>query len=228
VVQRRWLFRVIQPQHAFTQQHRIPSGTEAFLELLQYSWKHHRNHRSQYDYEADQPIFQPAIYELGYPNIGNPSYNGTWRPTTPPDYHTLPNTLDGCQQKDLNVKATLLRHGNWDAVNNAVVWDANIPDHTIPNSLYLTQRPTCWDADLAWPPIGPDLNPMVGMIPAQRRFQGGPGSYARPNPNVYGDRYRVGDCDSHFYPYGHANSHGSGDTKCDRHAECDCHAEAYA
>ena len=115
-------------------------------------------------------IFEASIYELGYPNIGNPSYIGTFGPTTPPDYHLLPNTLDGCQQWDQNVKATIIRHGNWDSIHDAVLWDPNIPDHTLPASLYLTQKPAWWDADLPWPAIGPDLNPMVGVIPAQRRF----------------------------------------------------------
>jgi hypothetical protein len=129
-------------------------------------------------------IFEPCIFELGYPNIGNPSYSGTFGPTTPPDYHLLGNTLDSCQQWDLNVKATIIRHGNWDSVNNAVIWDPNIPDHTIPNSLYLSQKPSWWDADLPWPAIGPDLNPMVGVIPAQRRFQGGASPTPTPTPAV--------------------------------------------
>ena len=29
----------------------------------------------------------------------------------------------GCQQLDRNVKATIIRHGNFDYVNNTVVWD---------------------------------------------------------------------------------------------------------
>jgi hypothetical protein len=123
-------------------------------------------------YESSQPGFESSIYELGYPNIGNNSYTGTFGPTTPPDYSGLPNTLDGTQQWDKNVKATLIRHGNWDSVNNAVVWDASIADHTIPNSLYLTGKPAWW-GDLPWPSIGSDLNPMIGKIPAQVRYEGG-------------------------------------------------------
>ena len=124
------------------------------------------------------------IYELGFPNIGNASHNGTFiGPTTPPDYHTLSNTLDGCQQLDRNVKATLLLHGNFDYVNNAVVWDPNISDHTIPNSLYLSGKPSWWGDDLPWPPIGPDRTPMVGQIPAQQRFANGMPPPA-PTPGV--------------------------------------------
>ena len=131
------------------------------------------------------------IYELGFPNIGNASHNGTFiGPTTPPDYHTLPNTLDGCQQLDRNVKATILRHGNFDYVNNTVVWDPNIPDHTIPNSLYLSGKPSWWGDDLPWPPIGPDRTPMVGQIPAQQRFANGMPAPA-PTPGVTLESQRI-------------------------------------
>ena len=112
------------------------------------------------------------IYELGFPNIGNVSYKEKFGATNRPDYSGLPNTLEDCQQLDRNVKATILRHGNWDAVNKDVVWDNRISDHTIPNSLYLTAKPSWW-GDLPWPPIGPDRTPMTGQIPAQQRFASG-------------------------------------------------------
>ena len=111
------------------------------------------------------------IYELGFPNIGNADYTGTLGPTTTPAYHSLPNTLEGCQQLDRNVKATLLRHGNFDYVNNAVIWDATISDHAIPNSLFYSSQPSWWTSGLSWPPIGPDLTPMRGRIPAQVRYE---------------------------------------------------------
>jgi pectate lyase-like protein len=116
------------------------------------------------------------IYELGFPNIGNVSYVGTFGPTTPPNYSTLPNTLDGTQQFDGNVKATILRHGNFDYANNHTMWDPAIPDHTISNSLYLPGKPSWWGV-LPWPPIGPDRSPMVGPIPAQQRFANGMPTY---------------------------------------------------
>jgi hypothetical protein len=112
------------------------------------------------------------IYELGFPNIGNVNYTGTIGPTNPPNYRGLPNTLDGCQQLDRNVTATILRHGNWDYVNNSTVWDPSILDHIIPSSLYYSAQPGWWPASVSWPPIGPDRNPMVGQIPAQIRFLG--------------------------------------------------------
>ena len=129
------------------------------------------------------------IYELGFPNIGNAHHDGTFiGPTTPPDYHTLPNTLDGCQQLDRNVKNTIIRHGNYDYVNNAVVWDPNIPDHTIPDSLFTTQaesiaRGMIW-GNLTFPPINP-ANPSavtVDSIPAGYRFNHGTDPSGTPSP----------------------------------------------
>ena len=122
------------------------------------------------------------IFELGFPNIGNAHFHGTFGATTPPDYHTLPNTLEGCQQLDRNVKDTIIRHGNYDYVNNAVVWDPNILDHAIPNSLFYSSQPSWWTSGLPWPPIGPDLTPMTGRIPAQVRYEamGTPTSASRP------------------------------------------------
>jgi hypothetical protein len=70
---------------------------------------------------------------------------------------------------------TVFRQGNWDSVNNAIRWDEDIvnPDHGLPNSYYLTSKPSFF-GDCAWPPIGPDLAPMVTDIPAKRRYDGNP------------------------------------------------------
>ena len=120
------------------------------------------------------------FYELGYPNAGNPSYNGTFiEPTDPPDYHLEPWHLQdnnpsgsgpGMQELDRNVKATIIRHGNFDTVHNDVVWDDTISDHTIPPSLYYSSTPSWWPEGIPWPPIGPDLTPMTSEIPAQIRY----------------------------------------------------------
>ncbi len=124
------------------------------------------------------------VYELGFPNVGNAHHDGTFiGPTTPPDYSAFPNTLDACQQLDRNVKSTIIRHGNYDYANHAVVWDANILDHSIPNSLYLSGRPSWWDSS-QWPPIGSDLSPMVGTIPAQCRYMNCTTSSPTPSPTA--------------------------------------------
>jgi hypothetical protein len=64
---------------------------------------------------------------------------------------------------------SLLRHGNWDSVNKAVVWDPTITDHTLPDSYYLSAKPGWW-TNMPWPAIGPDLATMDGSIPARQRY----------------------------------------------------------
>jgi hypothetical protein len=79
-------------------------------------------------------------------------------------------------EDDPGVAATLLRHGNFDYYNNAVVWDPGIEDHAIPPSYYLDAPPSWWGACAQWPPIGPDVDGYVSadFIPAYRRFHGLP------------------------------------------------------
>lgn len=69
------------------------------------------------------------------------------------------------------LKNTVLPHGNYDYFNQFTVWDSSIPDHSLPNSYYLTSKPSFYGS-LPWPSIGPDLSPMVGSLPAERRFHG--------------------------------------------------------
>lgn len=71
---------------------------------------------------------------------------------------------------DPDVGATLFRHGNFDYVTRRTVWDAAIEDHTLPASLYRSEKPSWWPATIAWPPIGPDREPMTTTIPAEARF----------------------------------------------------------
>lgn len=122
---------------------------------------------------------QPLVYQLGFPNMGNTYHDGTTvGPGTPPDYTGQPFDLGSAQALDLHVKATLLRWGNYDYFNQATRWETNEipggipvpPDYTLPASLYLTNQPSWWNG-VPWPPIGPDLVPMVGKIPAQIRFE---------------------------------------------------------
>ena len=47
---------------------------------------------------------------------------------------------------DPNVAATLLRHGNYDYVNQDTIWDPSITNHSLPPSLYLTSKPAWFGA----------------------------------------------------------------------------------
>lgn len=82
---------------------------------------------------------------------------------------------------DATVTATILRHGNWLSVNQAVAWDPAVSDHNLPISYYLTGKPSWW-GDLRWPAIGPDLSPVVSEIPAEIRHAGRNVSSGRPLP----------------------------------------------
>ena len=75
---------------------------------------------------------------------------------------------------DPNVAATLLRHGNYDYVTNSVVWDPQISNHNLPDSLYLSRMPEWWCRETPWPPIGPDVVGYYNDIPAERRYEGLP------------------------------------------------------
>ena len=46
---------------------------------------------------------------------------------------------------DAKVAATTLRHGNFDYLTNTVKWDPAIASRTLPNSLYLTQKPAFFE-----------------------------------------------------------------------------------
>lgn len=100
------------------------------------------------DYETtDNCGGHAAIYKLGWPS----------------------DCSLGDDAIDPDVRATLLRHGNFDYVSNKAIWDDTIAEHELPGSLYLHEKPAFF-GDHAWPPIGPDLAPMVSTIPAQERF----------------------------------------------------------
>jgi hypothetical protein len=71
--------------------------------------------------------------------------------------------------QDSLTKTTLMRWGNYDTYNNTVRWESSevpsgigtyanaVPgDHVLPNSLYLSAKPSWWGT-VAWPPIGPDV-----------------------------------------------------------------------
>jgi hypothetical protein len=105
---------------------------------------------------------QSAVYENAYPAPGNTDQKTIWR-----------LGYGGPKREgkdDGNVRATLIRHGNYDSVSKATVWDPANSDHTLPPSLYKKSKPAFF-GDLPWPPIGPDVNPMCGKLPAEERYR---------------------------------------------------------
>jgi hypothetical protein len=115
------------------------------------------------------------IYKLGFPNMGNNGFTGTWGPTTPPSYIGQYSTGNGLQELDYNVKTSMIRHGNYDYKNDSVIWDPNIIDHNIPISYFRSTKPNYF-CDLQWPPFNPATPPgaysseNISRIPAGYRF----------------------------------------------------------
>ncbi len=60
-----------------------------------------------------------------------------------------------------------LEHGN--TINGTLIWDPSTPDHNLPNSYYLTEKPAFFD-DIPWPLYGPE-DGYSGRLPAQVRFE---------------------------------------------------------
>ena len=111
-------------------------------------------------YFSDERNFSeqlPTIYRFGFPNMGNNDYT---------DVSTNP-TPERMNDRDDNVLATTLLLGNFDYFHNATV----NPVKTLSPSLFYTATPDWWPSEIPWPPIGPDLKPLVSKIPAQLRFE---------------------------------------------------------
>jgi hypothetical protein len=75
---------------------------------------------------------------------------------------------NGNGETDIAV-TSLYRHGNFDTVNNDTLWSPDNPNRYLPPSLVYTERPGWWPAGTSWPFAGPDLDPMVGTLPAKAR-----------------------------------------------------------
>jgi len=86
------------------------------------------------------------IYQLGYADADfrNPPAGGT------------------------DTVTTLLRHANYDIVNNSVIYNGS-DNQDLPGSYYLAGKPS-WFGSLAWPAIGPDVSGYVTDIPAKWRW----------------------------------------------------------
>ena len=86
-------------------------------------------------------------------------------------YHLCYKDGDTCRASECDpvVKQTLLRHGNYDYANNGVVWDPAIADHDVPDSFYLSGKPSWW-GNIPWPAYGPGRD-NDNKIPAQVRYE---------------------------------------------------------
>ncbi len=135
----------------------LPKQTITWVQTTPVTWTYDSG-------TANFSYAQPTIFRLGYPYSGNNSSAGAGSPPATNQLNYI----------DLSVKSNTLIHGNWDAANQAVKWDANIPDHVVPASYYLPVKPE-WFGDLNWPPFEPANGGVMTVmsltnLPAGYRF----------------------------------------------------------
>jgi hypothetical protein len=116
-------------------------------------------------------------------------FEGLWIDDHSHDQNVVGSTLIDGPNNDISIDESVdgtLVHGNW--VDGAIQWDPGIPNHTIPDSYYLTARPSFY-GPAAWPSIGGDLGP-VCTNPAFERWEDGeatPGASA-----IFSDGFESG------------------------------------
>jgi hypothetical protein len=78
----------------------------------------------------------------------------------------------GSNPSDPTVAKTALRNGNYDYLTKSVQWDASDTNHTLPNSLYLTQKPAFFNtgSGYTWPWVNPAGSQQLYTLPAKARY----------------------------------------------------------
>jgi len=76
---------------------------------------------------------------------------------------------------DPQVAPSTVQDGNYDYLTNAIHWASNDRAHTLPNSLYLSGKPTFFNAGTGytWPWVNPTGSPQLYTLPAKARFDAG-------------------------------------------------------
>ncbi len=121
------------------------------------------------DYSRYYNIVGNVIGQPGWTS-GSVLANGSCSPSEPAAYRFGCTGSPGSYGDGLPY-STAIKHGNYDYVSDSVAyWDGG-SDHTLMKSMYYNSAPS-FMAGYQWPPFGPDLNPMVGNLPAKDRYEG--------------------------------------------------------
>ena len=115
-------------------------------------------------FDMDPSPYSGFVYETTHPWDNDPI--GMWKLGYNPENWNAP--------ADARVVSTTHRHGNWDYATNSIDWKAGF-DTTLPNSLYLTSRPSFFGT-LPWPWVTPNGSTKLFTLPARDRYDDG-------NPN---------------------------------------------
>jgi hypothetical protein len=103
-------------------------------------------------------------------SIVSPTSRGYDNPPYGFSYGYISESDGGSSSALKNSNLTVIEHGNYDVKTGGIVWNPNISNHDIPNSLFLSGKPT-WFGNLNWPAIDP-ANPSFSItnIPAGYRY----------------------------------------------------------
>jgi len=118
------------------------------------------------EYATESGWSGTAIFRLGFPDVGNDGYSGTYPPMEL--LHGDGGPRDLYVDRNTNAPGTTLIEGNWDSAIGAQDW--SIDPEPLRDSYFLTARPA-WFGSLPWPPIDPAA-PVTGdptIIPAGYR-----------------------------------------------------------
>jgi hypothetical protein len=120
-----------------------------------------------YEYATESGWSGTALFRLGFPDVGNDGYDGTFPPMDL--LHSDGGPRDLYVDRDNSPNGTTMIEGNW--TSNLGRQDWTIEPAQIPASLFLTSKPS-WFGSLAWPPVDPAA-PITGdptIIPAGYRY----------------------------------------------------------
>lgn len=120
-----------------------------------------------FEYATESGWTGSAIYRLGFPDVGNDSYAGTFPPMELLYGDGGPRDLY-VDRDDTDVGTTIIE-GNWNATLGEQDW--TLDPQPIPDSYFLTEKPE-WFGSLAWPPVDPaaPVTDDPTIIPAGYRY----------------------------------------------------------
>lgn len=123
-----------------------------------------------FEYATESGWLGSAIFRLGFPDVGNDGYSGTFPPMELLHGDGGPRDLY-VDRNDTDVGTTLIE-GNWTATLGAQDWTTE--PRPIPDSYFLSAKPE-WFGSLAWPPVDPaaPVTDDPTIIPAGYRYVNG-------------------------------------------------------
>jgi len=120
-----------------------------------------------FEYATESGWSGTAIFRLGFPDVGNDGYDGTFPPMDL--FHSDGGPRDLYVDRDDTANGTTMIEGNW--TSNQGTQDWTIEPAEMPDSLYLTAKPS-WFGSLPWPPVDPaaPITDDPTIIPAGYRY----------------------------------------------------------